>query len=476
MTKFSILIATLFLFTSFTYGQTCNCEKNFEWVKKTFEENDAGFQYVIDQKGKTTYENHNKLFQQKIKNIKNLEECTKTLYDWLTFFRKEHLGVIKLENKNTDSPQITKPIVYKNWETIDTDIPEFEKYLNSKKEIDFEGVWETQLYKIGIKKIDNSYVGFIIETNSENWKVGQVKLKFSNEKGVFYLSDKSAEVCTNIKLIGRNYLKLGRFTLKRLSPKFETEKAVEIFFKSMSAEKPFLEELNKTTLLLRVPSFELSQKKAIDSIILANKDRILKTENLIIDLRNNGGGSDSSYKEILPFIYTNPIRNVGVMFLSTKLNNQRMLEYLKPEYGFDEKTKKWAKTSFQTLEKHLGEFVSLDSAKVNIEKLEIIYPFPKKIGIIINNGNASAAEQFLLAAKQSSKVKLFGTTTFGSLDISNMNYLNSPSGEFKLVFGVSKSYRIPDMTIDNKGIQPDYYMDNEIQEYNWIEYVNKILN
>lgn len=24
-------------------GQDCNCESNFQWVKKTFEENDAGF-------------------------------------------------------------------------------------------------------------------------------------------------------------------------------------------------------------------------------------------------------------------------------------------------------------------------------------------------------------------------------------------------------------------------------------------------
>ena len=36
--------------------------------------------------------------------------------------------------------------------------------------------------------------------------------------------------------------------------------------------------------------------------------------------------------------------------------------------------------------------------------------------------------------------------------------------------------RIPEMTIDDKGIQPDYYIDKEIPKYEWIKYVADILN
>ena len=57
-----------------------------------------------------------------------------------------------------------------------------------------------------------------------------------------------------------------------------------------------------------------------------------------------------------------------------------------------------------------------------------------------------------------------------------MYYVNSPSNEFKLWYGLSKSYRIPEMLIDGKGIQPDYYFDKTIKPYEWINKTISILN
>ena len=117
-------------------------------------------------------------------------------------------------------------------------------------------------------------------------------------------------------------------------------------------------------------------------MIAANRDKILATENLIIDIRNGTGGSDSSYKELLPMLYTNPIREVGVEFLSTKLNNQRMLDFInKPEYGFDEEGKKWAQESFDRLTKQEGTWVNLNDTKATIIEYDTVYPYPKNIGI-----------------------------------------------------------------------------------------------
>lgn len=99
-----LTIKTLFLIfistSSFSYAQNCNCESNYQWVKKTFEENDAGYQYIIDKKGISDYQAHNDDFLKKIKNAKSDTECTQIIYDWLTFFRSGHFSIRMIEKEN----------------------------------------------------------------------------------------------------------------------------------------------------------------------------------------------------------------------------------------------------------------------------------------------------------------------------------------------------------------------------------------
>jgi len=56
-----------------------------------------------------------------------------------------------------------------------------------------------------------------------------------------------------------------------------------------------------------------------------------------------------------------------------------------------------------------------------------------------------------------------------------MYFVKSPSGEFELGYCLSRSLRIPEMTVDDKGIQPDFYIGNDIPKYNWIPYTLKII-
>jgi len=47
-----------------------------------------------------------------------------------------------------------------------------------------------------------------------------------------------------------------------------------------------------------------------------------------------------------------------------------------------------------------------------------------------------------------------------------------PCKEFKLAYALSKSMRIPEMAINDKGIQSDFYIDKVIPKYNWIDYAS----
>lgn len=477
MKNIALLLITLLVFNNLS-AQKCNCESNFEWVKKTLEENDAGFEYVLEKKGMQAYKKHNEQIAVKIKKTEDLVECSDILYEWLEFFRSGHISVNLSNNAQRQHVEVVKAQDFSNWEVYKTDISKFEKYLKAKKKNDVEGIWYTEPYKIGIKKEKDQYVGFIIESGAETWKKDQLKLKINKDldSAVYYMRDHSAVSSTDIKLLGENYLKVGSFILKRLLPEIPKDPVIESYISMVYATQPYLEQLNDKTLMLRIPSFRYESKAAIDSVLSANRSLILKTENLIIDIRNGTGGSDASYK-LIPYLYTNSIRTVGVQYRSTKLNNQRMLDFInKPEYGLPEEDKKWAKLAYEKLEDNIGQYVRINQYDVNLTTLDTIHAFPKNVGIVMNKGNGSTDEQFLLAAKQSKKVKLFGRTTHGVLDISNMYYIDSPCKEFTLGYALTRSKRIPNFAIDEIGIQPDFYLDDDIPEEQWITHVNDILN
>ncbi|MHA7831681.1 MAG: S41 family peptidase [Flagellimonas sp.] len=472
------IFITLLVFPLVLFSQNCDCETDFNWVKSTFEKNDAGFTYALKNKGKSEYSNHNKIFEQRVRQIEDPKECTAAILEWLKFFRSGHISLRRVDGESSE-PVSDKKIRerYRDTDTIAIDLKAFDRYLVSKKKVDYEGIWVSGSYKMGVKKVGNEFIGFIIEADGVYWTKDQVKFTIRPDNScVYYMRDHSKKHFDQTTLLGNNYMKMGFVTLKRVTPEFGRNSEIDRYYKAMSSDVPYFEAIDDQTGYLRIPSFSGSKKVAIDSVIEVNRRIISKTPNLIIDIRDNGGGSDRSYYGLLPLLYTNPIRTVGVELLSTHLNNQRMLDFIhNPDYGFNEEEKIWAQAAYDQLEGQLGSFVDLDSTIVDITKYDSVQSYPKNVGIMINENNGSTSEQFLLAAKQSKKVKLFGKTTAGILDISNMYFVKSPCGELELGYCLSRSMRIPEMTIDDKGIQPDYYMDKTIPVYQWIDFVAESL-
>lgn len=229
-----------FLFTLLsisTYAQDCNCTKNFEWVKKTFEENDAGFQYAIKQKGDQAYSDLNKRISEKVKSAKTFGECSPILYEWLTFFRSGHVSIRPISKQQSSQSVANNKSdnQFANWETLPVETQDFKKYLDKKKTSDYEGIWYTEPYTIGIKKKGDQYIGFIIESGAETWTKGQVKLKldFSNGKtsSIYYMRDHSAVESKEIAITGKNNLQIGDFSLSRIYPKIEDEPKYAQYFK-----------------------------------------------------------------------------------------------------------------------------------------------------------------------------------------------------------------------------------------------------
>ena len=472
MKIFTVFTTILMLLFSNRYSyarETCDCKANFDWVKETFENNDAGFEYALLQKGKNEYEKHTALILEKVDKAVTKDECATIIGEWLSFFRKAHWSILPINNQANQNLQ-------DQWETISISEENIREKVSDENPRSPEGVWRTGGYTIGVFEVQNEYKGIILSSDNEHWKPNQLKLKISKDSsGVFYMGNFSANNFDNYSFIGKNTLKLNNLYLERVYPRFEEEQGIALYAREMITATPFIHKLSEKTILLRIPSFDEFYKSDIDSLLASNHELITATENLIIDIRNNGGGSDNSYDKVVPLLYTNPIRITNLEFLSTPLNNKRMEEYLSIP-NLSERSKQQVNDALQKLNANIGKFVNLgDSKTTDIQEMDTIMPLPKQVAIMINQLNGSTAEQFLLAAKQSKKVKLFGVTTMGVLDISNMYFVDSPSNEFTLGYCLSKSLRIPDMAIDNIGIQPDYFIDRSIPDENWLEFVLNIL-
>src|SRR3989442_5213634 len=87
-----------------------------------------------------------------------------------------------------------------------------------------------------------------------------------------------------------------------------------------SALRPSFTSLDDSTLLLRIPSFDLQFKRPLDSLLATNYGGLTSTPLVILDIRGNTGGGDATFSELIPFMYTNPIREMGADVLASDDN------------------------------------------------------------------------------------------------------------------------------------------------------------
>ncbi|MBK8496873.1 MAG: hypothetical protein IPL50_19165 [Chitinophagaceae bacterium] len=106
-----------------------------------------------------------------------------------------------------------------------------------------------------------------------------------------------------------------------------------------------------------------------------------------------------------------------------------------------------------------------------------VLPFPSLVGVLIDKKCGSTTEQFLLAAKQSKKVVMFGENSAGVLDYANMHFLDFPCFEWRLGYATSRSRRLPEQPVDNIGISPDIHLESytETKTQDWVSYATEYL-
>ena len=486
MRRMNVLIVITFLFSATTNAQSCNCTSEYKWVKKTFVENDAGYSYYVEKYGKQAIAFNDKKWEKEFAKTSNVWQCNDYLNAWIKFYRKGHIAVAMADQTKARPAVPNKAGSTSTGNVIpelNINIDSFQVAVKAFENAGYEGVWTNGTYNVGIKKVKGQYVGFVISSTNDQWKARQIKFSFplensTSKESIYYMGNHSLaqNQFEHCQLIGKTYLKAFDIYWKRISPDFAREPKIDEAVSLISTPGFYMKQIDSITTVFRIPSFDNAYIATIDSIVHSNHHLLTNSKNLIIDIRGNGGGADRAYDSITPYLYTNPIRTMWVSFLSTPLNNARY-DWISKLDGFSDKERQGFRDMQTKLNAHIGRFVNLNESNqtVVMDTLPVGYQNPQQVAILIDGANASTAEQFILMAKQSKKVKIYGQPTAGALDFSNLNNVVSPSGNYKLFYATSKSYRLPKMAIDDYGIQPDYYIDESIPSYKWIEFVSEAM-
>ncbi|PTT01681.1 hypothetical protein DBR11_06770 [Pedobacter sp. HMWF019] len=464
--KTLLICLTFHIFSLSMYAQqtSCNCAVVLEKLIKKVETEYPGF--TVKTRERFPYE---ELTQNLISKARNTDDraCEKILKMYTDFFRDPHLWVGSNGSPFSSNSGGTS-------ESIAFDIRDFQDKVKMTKDA-LEGVWSTEGYKIGIKKVsENEYTGFIINAKSTLWRVGDIKFKLFQDGSFEYaLLDRSKknghysiyrEGILFLDAVGVALVK--EVPLPLVSVAQQEEKLKEIagfYFKKLSAK----------TSILKLPSFEYQYLNEIEELLSRNSANIENSENLIIDLRGNPGGTTDAYQKLLPYISGKYIRNTGAEFLATQTYINNLLAY-KNSLDKNASTERIDK-QIDKLKENLGSFVNFtDTGKpIYIEQVDPVAKSPRNIVVLADKATGSSAEYFLFIAKQSKKVKLLGKPSYGALDYGNAYLVDFGCPGYQVFMPTYRAMRLPDYPIDNIGIQPDVYVDSSVKD--WVEFAVRYL-
>jgi hypothetical protein len=312
----------------------------------------------------------------------------------------------------------------------------------------------------------------VLDTKEKDWKPGDIKFTLQktadNSYDVTFYNTDHFKQYFKTSIYKDVLLPIGNLQIAKTFPNNAEVKYIKIENPSL----PTFTRLDTENLLLSLPSF-LIDAKYLDSLLAVNEKDILSTKNLIIDLRGNSGGN-FVYGKLLDYIIDTDTLYSGKAKILSSIDNISYHNYFIKYY---ENTKqpipKYLTDLIQRMKDNPGKIV--DYYPLTNFPVEKVTTYPKKVAILTDKANLSAAEAFLMYAKQSKKVIQIGTNTRGVLDYMNVNgiALQCSKRYYSLYYPVYFNAELPAKSINNIGFKPDIF--STLKGIDLIDFTKKAL-
>ncbi|HEX8676648.1 MAG TPA: S41 family peptidase, partial [Segetibacter sp.] len=274
--------------------------------------NNPAFQKIRnDAKAYREYAAEVQTLTKKIKKETSSERCIVWLEKYVELLKDHHSGIdINLKRLQLDfnSPDVIdsfkKTFTYRSFKMIKVDSTQLYSQLKSKPSSDIEGIYTNGgSITFGVVQNKKNHYTAVVLKKSKLLDVGHILLALEATKDPFVFKS-----IYNIGLLGFNFQKLYK-TVEVKNGKIP----IYGFYKSdvqPEEEQPTFsfKELDTQTNYLKLTSFDYSLKDKLNAFYKTIESAITSKSYLIIDLRNNGGGSEECYFNLLPYVYTKPFK------------------------------------------------------------------------------------------------------------------------------------------------------------------------
>jgi hypothetical protein len=445
-----LLLLFLGLITSYSslYAQkpTCACEKDFNFIVDYLEKNLPAYVDNVTDKNRTEYEQLKRDILQSMRAHPNPDGiCFFFLKNYIQFFNDNHLGIeVSSEVIDENSPEAIQKFktsdIFQKRERVALDSAKIYAYLAQSTDT-LEGIYQNEVYQFALLRNQNDfrdYYGIITQSKTPLWERGQVKLELKKmPKGDFqsllYMRNHNLQYTQSAPM--QNPI-LSIFTgASKVFP--TTQGAIKYTNVVTPPEGDWFQfkELNDSTSYVHIKTFDGSLFSKFDSAYQVIVPKIKQKPYLIIDIRDNGGGSDRCWNELAKLIYTQPFKSDVTFAYATPDIIQRYEEqYAKikaEEQKYSAKTVKYMEERIALLKNaKSGTFVSASkkSGKPETYKFDKVEKMPQKVVLMFNRNSASAAEGLILVGLNSRKTITFGENSGGYIAYGNIMPVKTPSG------------------------------------------------
>ncbi|ASZ14656.1 hypothetical protein KTO58_00515 [Chitinophaga pendula] len=468
MNKSAFLVLLFFFVPFITYSQDCHCLNNFEYLVRKITENYPGFEDKVNSRTVVQYQYYTDSLR-RLAAYATAERCPSVLRSWLGFFKDKHL-ILRLSGGVGEQAYVRSVFAAAPAMAIDIGAVRRRFAGVGKGGIGLEGIWLSadSAFEVALlRNAERRYQAVVLKADSVFWMPGQIKFEMlstgHNSYQVMYRNrDHEEEMSGVVAEEESAVLRFAGTEWRKLLAGGNNRRAADPADDAVIAFKI----LNPLTTYLRLNSFSIVYKSVIDSLIRQHLPDITSRPNLIVDLRNNRGGYSIAFESLLPIIYTGEIRAPRAKVLATR-DNTALFEELVADPRIPAKNKEVLGPLLVSMKAHPDTYVITEE---EIFQSDTVYSYPARVALLINERSVSAAEDLIMRARQSKKVKVFGRNSAGSFDYFNLvGPRTMPCKHYIYYCPTSKGMWVPEHPIDNIGLPPDIPI-SEVTD--WVSYIN----